>query len=304
MIDRAHFSPPPTSSAELIVDSSSVKRTLDMLNDRKTPVEAIMLLLHALHEDSETIQRASSKQQMTHLSNVLEKNQSQALEIIEKNVKKQLEVTNSHEHVQLGQIAGKGITALMAIFALRKVENTSAFLTGLTATGAFLSAADALIQAFSYAQRQISTNTTQTLATTIEKTFISVLNDYMNPTLSKSIVDYLDTMRSLLTTTALIASDILTGGQTQRLYRYGNHALAGIQSIQSAMLGRTENQLATITSEQQTLEAFQDMIRQLVTQQLKLCELQSETLLTYIDSLTSSLESQHSCQQRIIQNSL
>lgn len=281
-----------------LTEQSSVARALAESN-KKPPVSEILYLLHAFHED--TAERSKTfGTQAVHISRAAEKNQEEALLRIEAQVATQVGLSNSYQNVQLGSILSKVITAVMATFAVntaRKVD--SHFLTGLAATGALLSAADALIQVAGYLQ-----GTSQDAIGTVENTLNRILEEYTGLVLPNTALDYLATIRHLLTMGILLTSAVYPKSIAQMVYRWASVALSVGRSAQEAQIGQTEKELADINAEQKALQIFQDLLKQLLMDQLKMLGTSTQTLEEYIRQICETLAKMTATSRTIMRNSL
>jgi spore maturation protein SpmA len=229
------------------------------LYDKDTPLEAIILLLCTLHEQSQAIQNAHTQDHMQTLQEQIEARQKHTLDLLEKSINKQLDLQAYKETASLGKLIQKSLLAVMATMAA--VSTTGIFMPAVVASVALFTAADAAIDLISYAQVQLGGYTPeQTWAKQIKDIFDEVLTQHTDT--HPTWISYIADMRSLLMAAILVGSNMIYSNVIPLGVHIGQVTLSVAEGFHDIQVGRHQSQMAEISADQKINQALQDMLQQ------------------------------------------
>lgn len=252
--------------------SASVVAPLPSLYDKDTPIEALILLLHSLHEQFQATQNSHTQKSMQIFADKLEAQHKKALALIETSIEKQFKLTTNKETAALGNVVKKSLVAIInTMTAVSAVHVGGSFLPIITATAALFTAADAAVSIISYAQIWGSATPEQTLTKKVEGIFAKVLAPY-TIVVPPTMVSYLNNISTFLIAATLISTNTLFSTSSLpfmystmvNIGYHGHNILQGVESLYDFQVGQTQSQLAKIQAEQKELQTWQNIIKELL----------------------------------------
>lgn len=290
----------PLAEPSTLFTSACATAIKGQLKDQHSPIECILLLLQALHEESQQVTQAHTQQQAQMLKACLEANQQQGLVLIEKHVQTELRLLASQEDILLGSVAAKILTAGMLSTAA--VNAAVGIIPILTTIGALFAAADAAIHTVTYAQQKLGYMPIERFDTQLKNHFTEIATPYLGSA-TTTIRDYISPLSTLFSTATLVAANIQSLGAFN-LYGIGQMVFSGVEAIQGIGIGMTEAELAQLTAQQKTLHTLQGMLKHCLETLQKSLSIDSQAFEEYVSLTSKALEEQAESQRRMIQHIL